>query len=146
MSYHHLYKRIRSELGHPAVEDTRMVVRYHFAQSMFGEAAVLFGINGLTVVIELGRPLVGAVLLVAGLVLSVSGLMAAFALERERKPSRLVSSLQLLAIAAVSGELGFIGGHLFSVSIARWMFWVAFLAALVIVFVTRRFYYRHRMR
>jgi len=88
-------------------------VQHHFA-SIYAEAVFLFAVNGLIITYELGDSISGTVLMITGILLSVSALIYMFAHEDPStfpRPPIVLPALFVLVFSLAVGEVALIGSY-----------------------------------
>src|SRR5208337_1543929 len=107
---------------------------YHFLETLFAEAIVLFVLNGLIIIVELSELVPGILFLIVGLILSITGLMLAFMSESDLDIPRHLEATFILIVGFACGEFGFIVGSQTDPKTEFNLFFGAFLVGLLMTY------------
>ena len=121
-------------------------VGQHHLKSLFAESTLLFAVNGLIITLELENPIAGTVLMIAGMLISISGLIYMFVHEEVTsfpKPPRFFNLPIILVISLAVAELAFVSTYeAIILDISALLSFITGAAAALIAYL----YYKHEFR
>lgn len=105
---------LEDQISEIAVKDLRedtisTIVGSDFLRAIFAEAIIVFAVNGLILIFELSEISLGSVLLLAGIICAITGLIITFTMERKGVEAmrKTVMSFFAVTLALATGEFSY---------------------------------------